>query len=208
MKDYKKTIKNLIIFMLLILITFYIMFKDQDIKEIKNIILNIDLKFLLIGILAMACYTFFESLNIKIVLDTLNDKKVSLLKTIRYSLIGFFFSGITPAASGGQPMEIYYMHKDGIAISISTVALLVELITFQIITIVCCITGAIINYKLLDNGVVYLFIAGITLNIIALTTMLVCFLSEKLAKKIVNIFLELLKLTDLLLFLIINFILY
>jgi hypothetical protein len=33
-------------------------------------------------------------------------------KVMRYSFIGFFFSGITPSASGGQPAQIYYMNKD------------------------------------------------------------------------------------------------
>lgn len=192
MKDIKNLIRNLIIFLTLIVITFYFIFRKQNINEVKDIIFSIDIKYLFIGILAMIGYVFFESLNIKSVLKSLGNK-VSIFNTFRYTLIGFFFSGITPAASGGQPMEIYFMHKDGIPVSHGTLALLVELISFQLVIITSCILGAIINPHLLDNGVIYLFFAGLTLNLIALTTMLVCFLSEKLAKKIVNLFLDILK---------------
>lgn len=31
----------------------------------------------------------------------------------QYSFIGFFYSGITPSATGGQPVQLYYMSKDG-----------------------------------------------------------------------------------------------
>ena len=174
MKDIKNLIRNLIIFLTLIIITFYFIFRKQNISEVKNIIFSIDIKYLFIGILAMIGYIFFESLNIKSVLKSLGNK-VSIFNTFRYTLIGFFFSGITPAASGGQPMEIYFMHKDGIPVSHGTLALLVELISFQLVIITSCILGAIINPHLLDNGVIYLFFAGLTLNLIALTTMLIYF---------------------------------
>mgnify|MGYP003571279958 CR=1 FL=1 len=188
----KKTIRNFLIFILLIIITFIVLFKDQDINEIYNIFLNVDIKYILLGILAMSLYFILEGLNLKQIINRFG-KKTSLIKMIKFALIGFFFSGITPAASGGQPMEIYYMHKEDISVAYSTVALLVILISFQIITITCGIVGAIINYKLLANGLIYLFIIGLSLNIIALTTMLVCLFSSNLAKTIVNFFIKILE---------------
>ena len=192
MESAKKIVRELIVFLFLIIITYNLVFKNQNMSEVRNIILNIDLKYFIIGFLAMGLYITFESINIRNVLKILGHK-VSVFRTIRYTLIGFFFSGITPAASGGQPMEIYFMHKDGIPVSNASVALIVELISFQIITISSCIIGAIINPKLLGHGVIYLFIAGITLNFVALSTMLICFFREKTARKLVNIFLDILK---------------
>ena len=192
MNDVKKIARNIIVFLILIVITFTLIFRKQNISEVKEVIFNIDVKYMLIAILAMICYILFESINIKSVLKSLGNK-VSIFSTFRYTLIGFFFSGITPAASGGQPMEIYFMRKDGIPVHHGTLALLFELISFQIVIISSCILGAIINPHLLSNGVIYLFIAGISLNFIALSTMLICFISEKLAKKITDLFLDILK---------------
>jgi len=47
---HTKLLRNIILFISLILITFYIIFKDQSISEIFNIVKNIDKKFVLIAI--------------------------------------------------------------------------------------------------------------------------------------------------------------
>ncbi len=191
MNNYKKLIRNFIVFVSLIAITFFIVFKDQNINDMRIIFQNLDLRFIFIGLLMMIGYYSLEAINIKGVLSSLG-RKTKFINALRYTLIGFFFSGITPAASGGQPMEIYFMHKDGVKVEESTIALLVEIISFQIVTISCCITAAILRPSLLSNGMIYLFVAGVSLNLIALSTMLVGFLSEKLAHKIVNLFMEIL----------------
>lgn len=193
MKNLRKTVKNLVLFIILIIVTFSILFRNQDFNKIIGLIFNIDFKYFLLGILAMSLYFVFESLNVKNVLNVLGTK-VKLFSVIKYSLIEFFFSGITPAASGGQPMEIYFMHKDGISVSLSTVALLVELITFQVITIILGFVGLFSNLSILPSGFIYLFIIGTSLNLIALFTMLIGLFSKRLAKKIVNLFIRILKL--------------
>lgn len=52
-------------------------------------------------------------------------------QAIPYALAGFFFSGITPFSSGGQPMQLYAMHRDGISTARGTVSLAMELASFQ-----------------------------------------------------------------------------
>ena len=192
MKNTKNIFKNILLFLFLIIITFIFIFKNEDISKTFNILFSVDFKYIILAVIAMGIYFVCEGANVKSVLNVLGEK-ISFLKAIKYSLIGYFFSGITPAASGGQPMEIYIMHKDNIPIYKSTVSLLVELITFQMITIIFGFIGVIINFRFLDNGFIFLFIVGITLNIIALTAMLLCLFSSKLAKKIVDIFIKILK---------------
>ena len=193
MKNIKSILKNFIIFIFLIIITFSVLFKNEDFNQILNIVLSINPVYLILSITAMFFYFVFESINIKSILNTFG-KKIPLFKAIKYSLIEFFFSGITPAASGGQPMEIYFMHREGIPIAYSTVALLVQLICFQTITIICGIIGIIINYSMLPDGYIYIFIIGTGLNLIALITMIICLFCMPLARKIVNLFIRVLKL--------------
>ena len=49
-KDTKKSIRGLILFFVIIFITFYIIFKDQNPKEIFDIVRSANLKFILIAI--------------------------------------------------------------------------------------------------------------------------------------------------------------
>jgi len=192
MKNKNKILKNIIFFIALIVITFAVIFNNNDFKQTINIILNVKASYIIFGIIAMTFYFIFESINIKIILNKLGDK-VNILSSLKYSLIGFFFSGITPAATGGQPMQIYYMNKEKIPVTHSTLALLIQLCSFHISTIICGVVGLILNYKLLPKNFIWLFILGMTLKSIALITMLICLFSQKLSKKIVNIFLKLLE---------------
>lgn len=193
MKDLKKTIFNFLIFILLIVVTFKYVLRNQSLSKVFEIISNVDIKYVIIGIFCMIGYFMFECVNIKNVLNVLG-KKVPLRRIYKYVSIGFLFSGITPAASGGQPMQIYFMHKDDIPVSYSTLALLVELISFQIMVLLFGILGVIVNYELLNGISVIFYIVGTTISLIALTVMLVCFLKPNLARKVVNIFIKLLKL--------------
>lgn len=186
MSKNKKTIKNLIIFILLIIFTFYIILKDQDIVEITQVLRNVRLEYVVIAIVAMLIYLVLESVNMGRTLKTLNEKS-SFIQNFRYVLIGFFFSSITPAASGGQPMQIYYMHKNGISIANSTLSLLINLCSFQIITISFAMISLIFNYKYLTTGLVWLFVIGVTLNSIALSLLLIGIFSKKLSAFLVKI---------------------
>ena len=183
MSKNKKTIKNLIIFILLIIFTFYIILKDQDITQVLR---NVRLEYVVIAIVAMLIYLVLESVNMGRTLKTLNEKS-SFIQNFRYVLIGFFFSSITPAASGGQPMQIYYMHKNGISIANSTLSLLINLCSFQIITISFAMISLIFNYKYLTTGLVWLFVIGVTLNSIALSLLLIGIFSKKLSACLVKI---------------------
>ena len=191
MHSKKRIIRNIIFLILLVILTFIIIFKNYDFKDTLNIIMNADIKYILLAILAMILDFTFESINIKNILRSLGTN-ISIFKGIKYTLIGFFFSGITPASSGGQPMEIYFMNKEKISISNATLALLTEVCSFHIVTITFGLIGAIINHKLLSNGFFYIFIIGITLNIIAALVMFIFLFSKRLSGFLVEKFIKIL----------------
>ena len=188
----QKYIRNIIILILLIIVTFFFVFKNYDLKSTIAIIESSNLFYIILGIGIMFIYFLLEAINIRSVLHALGTK--TKMKTcLKYPLIGFFFSGITPAASGGQPLEIYFMQKDNIKVSNSTIALLIELSCFQLITIGCGIIGAIINHKLLLTGFIWVFIIGITLNSLALTVMLICFISPETSEVLRDLLIRIMK---------------
>lgn len=192
MDKTKKIVRNLILFFALIILTFSIIFKDQDITEIFNIIGTVKKQYILIGIACMCIYMTCDALNIGKTLKALGEKSTFLLN-LKYSLIGFFFSAITPAASGGQPMQIYYMHKDKIAVSSSTLALLINLSCMQIVTISVALFSLIFNYNYLNKFLAWFFVLGITLNSTALALLLISILSKRMTRGIINITIKILK---------------
>ena len=192
MKRAKKLLRNFIIFIVLIVLTFYIILKDQDIAGIIRIMLDARKEFILISVLAMCIYVICEAVNIGRTLKALNEKS-NFFKNIKYALIGFFFSAITPAASGGQPMQIYYMHKENISVANSTLALLINLSCVQVVTLSIAFISLIFNYKYLNSGLIWLFVIGVTLNLSALMLLLISIFTKRMSKGLINIAIKILK---------------
>lgn len=192
MKKSAKLIRNFILFILLIIITFAVLLKGEDISQILNILASTKIQYVLVGILCMAMYISCEAINIGRTLKTLNEKS-TFIQNLKYALIGFFFSAITPAASGGQPMQVYYMHKDKIAVSNSTLALLLNLTSMQVVTIGFALISICFNYKYLNGVLIAFFIVGILLNLSALVLLLIAIISKRLSRGIINFVEKILK---------------
>lgn len=188
----KKMVRNFILFALLIFLTLWIMLKDQDAGEIFRIIGHSNGLFIIIGIICMVIHIVLEAVNIRRTLKVLGNK-IKFKSCLKYALIGFFFSGITPAASGGQPMQIYYMHKDGITVGHSTLALLINLTSMQIVTISVALISVLINYQYLNKMLIILLIIGLLLNITALMILLIAIFSRRLSKFLMKVTIRIMK---------------
>ena len=192
MPKKKKTIFNILLFLLLITITFIIIFKNYNLIDTINIMLSAKTIYVILTIITMLIYISLEALNIKSILKSLN-RKVPFLKMLRYTFIGFFFSGITPGGSGGQPMEIYCMKKENIPITASTLSLLLHLCSFHIVTIILGIIALFMNYSLITNSFIWIFIIGMTLKVITLSAMMICLFSKRTSKILINLLIKILK---------------
>ncbi len=192
MERTKKIIRNLIIFILLIILTFSIILKDQDIGQIFNVLAGVKKEFIIIAIICMCIYIILDAINIGRALKALNEKS-TFWKNIKYALIGFFFSAITPAASGGQPMQIYYMYKDNISVANSTLTFLINLSCVQIVTISLALFSIFFNYKYMNKALAWCFVIGVGLNLSALILLLISILSKRMTKGLINIVVKILK---------------
>ncbi|MCI8832866.1 MAG: flippase-like domain-containing protein, partial [Clostridia bacterium] len=164
----------------------------EHISKIIDVLSSIDLKYILIAIICMCVYLICEAINIGRTLKALGEKS-TFYRNIKYALIGFFFSSVTPAASGGQPMQIYYMNKDKISVANSTLSLLINLTSMQIVTISIAIISLFFNYGYMNSILIGLFIIGIFLNATALGLLLVSLFSKRMTKGLINIAIKLLE---------------
>ena len=186
LKNIKKLIRNLLVFVVLIAITLWVILKDQSIEEVVEVFSHVKMQYVYIGITCMTVYLLLEGINMRRTLKELGEK-VSIMQAFKYSLIGFFFSSITPAASGGQPMQIYYMHKDKIQVSNSTLALIINLASMQIITISMAFISLVLNYSFMNKVLITFFIVGISLNASALFILIAGIFSKRLSKWLIKL---------------------
>lgn len=191
----KKIFINGGFFILLLVITFYLIFRHQNIGEIIHTVTKVNPVCIIIAVGCMCMFVFCEAVNIGRTLR-IYSYNTSLAKCVKYALAGFFFSAITPMASGSQPAQIYYMYRDGIEISHSALALMMELGSFQLITVVMAVLAYIAKFSFFSAAgyqIKYILLVGVILNTLILVIILMAFFSKSLLQKCINGILLLLK---------------
>ena len=128
MRNKKKAIFNTIFLILVFSLTVYMVFRGEDLGEIIHTVRQAEPVYLLISVACVVLFILGESVIIFCMMRTLGAK-VKIGHCALYSFVGFFFSCITPSASGGQPMQIYFMKKDKLPIPVTTLVLMIVTIT-------------------------------------------------------------------------------
>lgn len=131
----------------------------------------------------------------KCILNALNQK-ITIIKGIFYSIIEFFFSGITPSSTGGQPVQLYYMTKDKIPMRKSYITLLLNTIYFKLTLLILGIVVLIFHSSyILNSKFIYqlFFVLGFSIDLILI---IIGFLLLYKTKWIKNIYLNLIYLAN------------
>ena len=177
MKSRKKIIFNGVFLAVVFALTIYGVFHGEDLSSMMDAIHRADKRWLIPGIALVAFFIWGESI---IIWYMMRSSGIQLKKRtcFLFSSVGFFFSCITPSASGGQPMQIYYMKKEKISIPVSTVILMIVTITYKLVLVVIGIGIAIFG-----RGFLHKYLEGI-LNIFCVTFMTILVFHPLLAKAI------------------------
>ena len=173
MKSRKKIIFNGVFLAVVFALTIYGVFHGEDLSSMMDAIHRADKRWLIPGIALVAFFIWGESI---IIWYMMRSSGIQLKKRtcFLFSSVGFFFSCITPSASGGQPMQIYYMKKEKISIPVSTVILMIVTITYKLVLVVIGIGIAIFGRGFLHKyleGILPVFYLGLALNIFCVTFM-------------------------------------
>lgn len=151
MENKKKMAFNVVFLILVFAGTIYGVFHGEDLGEIARILKTVNLLWLIPGFICVIVFIWGESIIIYYMMRTLGIKRKKWTCFL-FSSVGFFFSCITPSASGGQPAQIYYMKKEKIPIPVSTLVLMIVTITYKLVLVVIGVVvtffgqGFIINF--------------------------------------------------------------
>ena len=110
MENKKKMIFNVVFLLLVFGGTLYGIFHGEDLGEIAEILKTVRLPWLIPGTGCVIFFIWGESIILHYLMGNLGIK-IKKWTCFLFSSVGFFFSCITPSASGGQPAQIYDMNK-------------------------------------------------------------------------------------------------
>ncbi|MCI9083389.1 MAG: flippase-like domain-containing protein [Lachnospiraceae bacterium] len=183
----RKNIISAVIFILLAALTFNAIFKGNDMSAVVSAMSTLHPAYFTAAMATAFFFVSAEGFMISYLLRSLNYK-TSTATCVKYSFVGFFFSGITPSATGGQPMQLYYMNKEGHKVSDSTVVLMTVAVIYKLVLVVMGVGILIFCYKPLADylkGYLYLYYLGLFLNTLLVVVLLFIMISPKCFKGIV-----------------------
>lgn len=192
MMNRRKMLGNILFFIAIFSLTIYYIFHDQNIGSLIETVKQTKSGYWLIAVLCVIIFICSESVIIFYMMKSIGQE-VHMPHCILYSFVGFFFSCITPSATGGQPAQIYFMKKDKIPITLSTLVLMIITITYKMVLIVL---GAfvllirpaeIIRYLKPVIGICYI---GLFINVVFVGFLLLLVFNPTLAKNILVFFIE------------------
>ena len=169
----------------LMALTFYIISRGTSTEEIVSALSRTDSRWVVGGFAMMLGYFLFRAFNFGVAARCIKTK-MTLGETLQYACVGFFYSGITPSSTGGQPMEYYHMRRDRLSAGKATLVLFIVNITYQFVLVAlgivmfCCKVGYILS---IHGSLVALFFISLSFNFAMLLLLAGVLYSETALKK-------------------------
>ncbi|MDO5022389.1 MAG: lysylphosphatidylglycerol synthase transmembrane domain-containing protein [Eubacteriales bacterium] len=186
-KQAIKTMLNIMLIVGTFIIVIYFALASGDIKQIVNALRGIHKGWLLGAIGCFMLYAFFEGF-ITYAFFRFQKVKTMLSSNITVGLVGMYYSSITPAATGGQPIQVYSLRKRGVSTGVSSSALAVKFFCWQcavlIIGIFLWATHTDLVKANMHGGIVFLVI-GFIVNAAMVVIVLLLAISRNIVRAIV-----------------------
>lgn len=185
----KKTILNLLFLLLVFGLTIYYVFHGEDMNALYGYLRESKVGYWIVGIVLVVLFILSESVIIYYMMRSVGQP-VILTHCFLYSFVGFFFSAITPSATGGQPAQLYFMKKDKLSMSVSTLILMVVTITYKAVLVLIGLLVMIFRPRVIMEflapvmGWCYL---GVALNVFCVAFMMILVFHPTLAENILTV---------------------
>lgn len=191
MKSKKKSGYILI---LLTVIVIFLLMKDNY-QEITNAIIHVKISWIFITIILYLLYLLLQTIPFFDFVK-LYKKDITFSYMFYIMVVTNFFNGITPLATGGQPLQVYELHKKNISVVDATNAVIQNSIIYQIAVVIWMLLAITINhifhFFVITKALRNLMIIGIILNVLLLLLFIIVSFSKKFNQKLINVFINIL----------------
>lgn len=125
---------------------------EDEILSLGDILSKIDVSYALISLAVLLSVMFLEALKFAVITRATTGK-LKPLNSIKVAMLGKYYDDITPFGSGGQPMQIYYLHKKGYSTGVSTAIIMIKYFTNMVCWLLICFALMLFNRNALNTYV-------------------------------------------------------
>lgn len=202
MKVSKRTRSNLLnafVIAFTLGLVLYLSAKGGDMGEAWREMRSADWRWLLAAFGFWIVFMVFEALALHVFF--LQQKvRIKYRHTFLVALIGAFYSSVTPAATGGQPMQVFALKKRGVATGVSSSGLAVKFFCFQTALLslggILWICNPEVVRVCIDQGK-WVVITGYLLNGLSVAAVILLAINKNIVRGIITLAIKLGKLLHL-----------
>ena len=169
----KKNLFNILFLLLVFGLTMHYVFHGEDLNALGSYLSQADIRYWLAGVVLVVIFILSESVIIYYMMRSVGQN-VILTHCFLYSFVGFFFSCITPSATGGQPAQIFYMQRQKIDIPTASIILMLVTIEYKFVLVFIGLALALFGQPLVQTltseAQFYLYL-GLGLNVFCVVFM-------------------------------------
>ena len=176
MEQPKKTniAKNLLFVVIMLAVVLIVVFSLNDISLILEAVKTANGRLILLAVLVYLGYVITTNLALHFVTTGLGIK-LPFLDSMAIGSAEYFFNGITPFSSGGQPFQAYFYVKKGVSGDNAMSILMSNFIVYQVIMTVMSTLGLILFYRDIKdvlNQYMFLILIGYVANMSVLAILI------------------------------------
>ena len=183
-----KKILSALFIVLSVAAVFCIAFGNRELSNAWDALRSLDAGWVA-GLLACwAAYAFFEALGTWFCLRK-QGFCLPVPTVLSCTLIGFYYSNITPGASGGQPMQVNSMRRAGVPVGNGTTAVTVRLIANQFMVCMLALAFGLANRSFVLEqleGAIWFVRVGWVINFAVVPLVLLAALRPGLIRKLAS----------------------
>lgn len=192
-KEKRSMLLNIGFIILTLLLMLYLVSRAGDIRKILAAFTTIKPWWLAGAIGCFSIHVILEGLILRIFFY-FQKVNISWASCNLVGLIGMYYSSITPAATGGQPMQVFALKKRGVPSGIGYSSLAIKFFCWQcallLIGAVLWIFSGSFVYSLLGKGF-WLIVLGFFLNSLMVSVVILLAINRNLVRAIIIFFVNL-----------------
>lgn len=189
----KNQLFSIIYIAITIIIIILILVFGPSIEEMREALKNFNKWWFLSTIAALLLYWFSDA----VLLDDITAymyKREPLHRSIKVSLIGLYYSALTPSSTGGQPMQVIYMHRNKMPVGTASCIVGIKFVIYELSLCTIYIVGLLLRgeyFYTYHNEAFWLGVLGFFINLAAVVIIILSIIKKTLVlnigKKLLNL---------------------
>ena len=191
-KSARSSLLNAMIIVCTLGLVLFLSARGGDIGDAWTALRSADPKWILAAVGSWCVFMTFEGMGLHVFFHQ-QKIKIKFRLSLLVALIGSFYSSVTPAATGGQPMQVLALKKRGIPAGISSSGLAVKFFTFQ--TALLTLGGLlwILNPAIVQTCIdraKWIVFAGFLLNGLSVAAVILLAINKNIVRGIITLFIR------------------